>query len=168
MTPGAAFGPAKQWFPENYKELAAMLSGAGHAVAVLGGEAEQDLGDFILEGLPDRSRLNLAGRTTLRELMTWISVCDCLVTNDSGPMHIADAVGTPAVAFFGSTDSTWTGPQAEHHQILQANEACNPCFLRECPLDLQCMRSLTVDRATTAVREILELTTRASEGDRKP
>jgi heptosyltransferase-2 len=137
-------------------ELAAMLSGDGHVVAVLGGEAEADLGDRILEGLPDESRLNLAGRTTLRELMTWISVCDCLVTNDSGPMHIADAVGTPAVAFFGSTDSTWTGPQADHHRILQADEACNPCFLRECPLDLQCMRSLTLDRAASAVREILD------------
>jgi len=155
FTPGAAFGTAKQWFPENYRALASALGKEGHFLVLFGSENDRELGDFILGDAPKDGRLNLAGKTNLRELMATISLCDCLVTNDSGPMHIADAVGTPAVAFFGSTDSNWTGPQATHHRVLQADVACNPCFLRECPLNRECMMSLGVPSALEAVRAIL-------------
>jgi heptosyltransferase-2 len=153
--PGAAYGPAKQWFPERFKALAETLGGEGHRILVLGAEADRELGDFILEKLPPGRKLNLAGATGIRELMATLAVCDGLVTNDSGPLHLADALGTPAVALFGSTDSTWTGPQGKQHAILQAEVACNPCFLRECPLNMECMRSLSVESAELAVHRIL-------------
>jgi len=153
--PGAAYGPAKQWFPERFKLLAESLANQRHRVLILGGENERELGEAILAGLPDNRSMNLAGATNIRELMATLCVCDGLVTNDSGPLHLADALGTPAVALFGSTDSTWTGPQGAKHEILQAEVACNPCFLRECPLDMECMRSLTSESARLAVDRIL-------------
>jgi heptosyltransferase-2 len=156
LSPGAAFGPAKQWPISSFARLALTLAGEGHRVFVIGGPSEKEVGDRILEGLPSGTGANLAGATSLREMMAVVSSLDTLVTNDSGPMHIADAVGTPTVALFGSTDSTWTGPHASHHKILQSKVPCNPCFLRECPLDYQCMAELTAERAARATRELLE------------
>ncbi len=148
---GAAFGSAKCWESEWFRETAQRLAGQGCFVAVSGTEKDREQGEFILSGLPAGQGVNLAGQTNLRELMALISLSACLITNDSGPMHLADAVGTPAVALFGSTDSSWTGPQATHHVVLQSEVTCSPCFLRECPLERECMKSLSVERVFQAV-----------------
>ncbi len=155
MAPGAAFGPAKQWLIENFQELAEELVRDKISVVVLGGPNEINAGDQIVCNLPSGSSLNLAGRTTIREMMAILVHCQALVTNDSGPMHIADALGTPTVAIFGSTDSSWTGPRGKHHQVLQSNVACNPCFLRECPIGYECMKGITVEMAREAVERVL-------------
>lgn len=156
LAPGAAFGPAKQWFIENFHQLAGRLSNEGKRVVVLGGPDDRADGETITADLPVGQVQNLAGETTLREMMAIIEECSALVTNDSGPMHVADALGTPTAAIFGSTDSTWTGPRRPNHEVLQSDVACNPCFLRECPIGYDCMRGITIDRVHTAVLSILD------------
>ncbi len=156
ITPGAAFGSAKRWEPEWFRETAHRLSRQGCFVMVLGTEKDHDQGAFILDGLAGNQGVNLSGQTSLREMMALLSLCTCLITNDSGPMHLADALGVPAVALFGSTDSSWTGPQAPHHKVLQSDVPCSPCFLRECPLGRECMKSLTVEKVFTSSVELIE------------
>jgi heptosyltransferase-2 len=141
LSPGAAFGPAKQWFIPSFRDLARRLLGEGMGIAVLGGPDEVESGNRIVEGLPETSALNLSGKTTIREMMAALVHCRVLVTNDSGPM---------------STDSSWTGPRRDHHRILQSSVPCNPCFLRECPIGYECMKEITVDRVREEVCRILE------------
>ena len=157
ITPGAAFGSAKRWEPEWFQVTAQRLTRQGCFVVVLGTDKDYELGSFILNGLNDHHATNLSGQTSLRELMALLSLCSCLITNDSGPMHLADALGTPTVALFGSTDSSWTGPQASHHRVLQSDVPCSPCFLRECPLGRECMKSLTAEKVFTATAELIEM-----------
>jgi heptosyltransferase-2 len=98
--------------------------------------------------------LNLAGKTNLGELCAGLKLCRTLLTNDSGPMHVAAALGTPVVALFGSTSPELTGPGLPgdaRHQLLRANAPCSPCFLRECPIDFRCMNGINVERAVEAV-----------------
>lgn len=155
ITPGAAFGSAKRWEPEWFRETARRLAQEGCFVMVLGTDKDQEQGEFILSGIPNGHGANLSGQTSLREMMALLSLSACLITNDSGPMHLADALGTPTVALFGSTDSSWTGPQASHHTVLQSEVPCSPCFLRECPLGRECMKSLTVGKVFEAAQGIL-------------
>jgi heptosyltransferase-2 len=157
IAPGAAFGSAKQWEPEWFRGVAEEMARRDRFVMVFGTESERDLGDFILSGLPAGKGRNLAAQSSLRELLGYLSLCRCLLTNDSGPMHLADAMGTPVVALFGSTDSSWTGPWAGHHKVLQSEVPCSPCFLRECPIDRRCMRSLNVDRVLDALETVLAM-----------
>jgi heptosyltransferase-2 len=157
IAPGAAFGSAKQWEQEWYQQVARWMMEMGFFVMVFGTEKDCELGDFILQGTAQAQGRNLAGQTSLRELMASIASCRCLLTNDSGPMHLADAVGTPAVALFGSTDSGWTGPRSRNHHVLQSKVPCSPCFLRECPLDRECMKELSVNAVIQSLEEILEI-----------
>jgi heptosyltransferase-2 len=91
--------------------------------------------------------------------MALLKCCDVLLTNDSGPMHVAAALGTPVVVPFGSTSPELTGPGMPGdpcHQLLKSNAPCSPCFLRECPIDFRCMNSITVERLVEAVVEALK------------
>jgi heptosyltransferase-2 len=97
---------------------------------------------------------DLAGRTSLRELMALSKLCRVLLTNDTGPMHVAAALGTPVVVPFGSTSSELTGPGLPgdpRQHILQSTVACSPCFLRECPIDFRCMNGISVESVVQAV-----------------
>ena len=98
--------------------------------------------------------LNLAGQTSLRELMSLLKLCRVLLTNDSGPMHVAAALGTPVVVPFGSTSPELTGPGLPgdpRHRLLKSDAPCSPCFLRECPIDFRCMNGISVERVVEAV-----------------
>jgi len=100
------------------------------------------------------SPVNLTGKTTLRELCVLLKLCRVLLTNDSGPMHVAAAVGTPVVVLFGSTSPELTGPGLPgdtRHQLLTANAPCSPCFLRTCPIDFRCMTGISVERVVEGV-----------------
>ena len=99
--------------------------------------------------------MNLAGQTTLRELCAVLKMCRLLLTNDSGPMHVAAALGTPVVALFGSTSPELTGPAfagQSGQQALAAQVPCAPCFRRTCPIDFRCMTAISVERVVEAVR----------------
>ena len=103
---------------------------------------------------PQSAILNLAGQTSLRELMALLKLCRVLLTNDTGPMHVAAALGTPVVVPFGSTSPELTGPGLPgdpRHRLLKSDAPCSPCFLRECPIDFRCMNGISVERVVEAV-----------------
>jgi heptosyltransferase-2 len=100
--------------------------------------------------------MDIAGITSLRELGCIIKDCHLLITNDSGPMHIAAAVGTPLVALFGSTDPEATGPYGSPESVIHKKPPCSPCFKRECPFDhFRCMQDITVEEVAAQARELL-------------
>ena len=146
LTPGAAFGPAKRWLLDRYANLADRLIGALNAdVLIFGSPAEKPLAEEIAHGMNHTPAI-MTGETTLRQLMALLVQCRLVITNDSGPMHLAAALGLPLVAIFGSTDETATGPVSPLARIVKHAVACSPCGLRECPIDFRCMNGVTVDQ----------------------
>jgi heptosyltransferase-2 len=100
----------------------------------------------------------VAGETSLRQLMALLARCHLFITNDSGPMHLAAALGLPMVAVFGSTDDRATGPLSPKARIVRHPVACSPCGLRVCPIDFRCMEGITVERVyEAALRLVKEL-----------
>lgn len=145
INPGAAYGSAKRWYPERFADVARNLSKQWSArVLVFGGPGETDIAAAIEEKLGEKC-LNLAGRTSVRELMELIRRCNFFITNDSGPMHIAAAFEVPLVAIFGSTDHKTTSPYTDKALIVRKDFECAPCKLRECPQDHRCMTAVTAD-----------------------
>lgn len=130
LAPGAEYGPAKQWPAQHYRELARALAGQGYTIAVAGLARERALGDAILAGVA--SGINLCGETSLAQLTALLAGAALLVSNDSGAMHLAAALGTPQLALFGSTNPTWTGPINPHGRVLYRGEWCSPCYARAC------------------------------------
>jgi heptosyltransferase II len=160
INPGAAFGSAKRWYPERFAEVAGRLAAAWNAkVVIFGGPGETDIADGIEQQLSGPC-CNLAGKTNLRELMALIKRCNFLVTNDSGPMHIAAACGVPLVAIFGSTDHAGTSPYTDMAVIVRKEVECAPCKLRECPTDHRCMTAVSADDVVQAALQLREKTTR--------
>jgi len=111
-----------------------------------------------LANLARAPMINLAGKTSLRQMMALVKSCRVLLTNDSGPMHVAAALGTPVVAIFGSTSPELTGPGQPgdaRHRVLTSAAPCSPCFRRTCPIDFRCMTAITVDQVMGALTAIL-------------
>jgi heptosyltransferase-2 len=160
INPGAAFGSAKRWFPDRFAEVANwFLKDTGGSVVIFGGKGEVDIAQEIDKLIPE-DKLLLAGKTSLRELVSLISECDVFVTNDSGPLHIACAVGTPLVAIFGSTNPKITGPppQSEGSRavVVTHSLSCGPCFERTCEKnDMRCMYDVTSDDVYLGIKKIL-------------
>jgi len=157
VNPGAAFGTAKCWLPDRFKAVAKQLVEAdpNHVVLFFGDSSHKQLIGNICAGLPNRV-INLAAKTTLRELLALIKICSVFLTNDSGPMHIADSLDVPLVALFGSTSPVATGPYRQHDSIVQKKVPCSPCFKRVCPIDFPCMKKIEVEEVTRAVLKQLK------------
>jgi heptosyltransferase-2 len=163
LNPGAEYGPAKRWPRERFAAAAIELQRRTNCHWwIFGGSAEEQLGSIITAEVttakagPPGSVRNLAGQTSLRELCAGLKACAVVITNDTGPMHIAAAVGTPVVVPFGSTSPELTGPGLPNdprHRLLKAQVACSPCFLRECPIDFRCMNGITVRNVVEAAME---------------
>lgn len=156
VNPGSTYGGAKRWLPDRFAEVARRLAGRLRevegkdvAVAVLGAKGEEALGRDIAAEAGVRSVV-LSGTTTIRELMAATKRCRLLVTNDTGPMHIAAAFGVPIVAVFGPTDWRTTAPYGQERSIVREPVDCAPCLLRECPIDHRCMTRVSVDRVYEA------------------
>lgn len=155
LNPGASFGPAKCWLPERYAALADRLIGALDAdVLIFGSRAERPLAETIARSM-EHTPIVVAGETTLRQLMALLVECRLVVTNDSGPMHLAAALGLPLVAIFGSTNERATGPVGSRVRIIKRPAACSPCGLRECPIDFRCMESVSVDDVYRSTLELI-------------
>jgi heptosyltransferase-2 len=155
VNPGAFFGSAKRWLPERFAAVADIVARRTDArVAIVGGPDERPLAVAIAESLQVPVRV-LCGETTLGELVGVVSRLRLLLTNDSGPMHVAAALGTPLVAVFGSTDWRETPPVGETSRIVREDADCAPCLLRECPIDHHCMTRVRIDRVAAEALELM-------------
>jgi heptosyltransferase-2 len=161
LNPGAEYGPAKRWPAERFAAVAREVSRrlAPCVWLVFGGANDGELCEEIA-GAAGANALNLAGRTSLRQLMALLKLCRVLLTNDTGPMHLAAALGTPVVVPFGSTSPELTGPGLpgegrQHHRLLSSRPGCAPCFRRTCPIDFRCMTGLSAERVIEAVLGLL-------------
>ena len=156
ICPGASFGPAKRWWPARFAELAdRLIAEAGVRVVLFGSPEEVALVEQVRSRMMQHA-ISLAGRDTLSSFMALAARCQVLVTNDSGPMHIASAVGTPVVAMFGPTDPRQTAPMAQSAHVLRYALPCSPCFRRVCPYpDHPCMRLIGADEVLDAVQRML-------------
>jgi heptosyltransferase II len=164
LNAGAEYGPAKRWPADRFIAAASELRARLNcSFVIFGGPADRVLAAEISTTLAAASSsiqhpasaivTNLAGHTSLRELCAALRACRVVLTNDTGPMHLAAAVGTRVVALFGSTSPELTAPGLPgdaRHVILRGDAPCAPCFLRECPVDFRCMKSLTVERVLQA------------------
>ena len=157
LNPGAEYGPAKRWPVDKFIAAARDIENrTGCTWLVFGVKNDAPLAHRIESAIPSPpfAVLDLAGKTTLRELMALLKICRVLLTNDSGPMHVAAALGTPVVVPFGSTSPELTGPglpDDPRHWTLKSDAPCSPCFLRECPIDYRCLNGISVERAVEAV-----------------
>lgn len=149
INPGAAYGEAKCWLPERFTAVAKQLVEKHCKVLFFGDMASKSNTDAMCRDLPT-GVVNMAGMTSLRELMALLQICRLLLTNDSGPMHIAAALGTHVVALFGSTSPDYTRPYQSGHVICK-NVSCSPCFKRQCPIDFKCMKQISVDEVVAAI-----------------
>lgn len=156
INPGSTYGTAKRWLPERFAETARRVAGqlGEHegtrvVVVILGAKGEEQLGKDIAARVDTRSAV-LSGTTTIRELMAVTKRCRLLVTNDTGPMHIAAAYGVPIVSVFGPTDWRTTSPYGQAHSVVREPVDCAPCLLRECPIDHRCMTGISVERVYDA------------------
>ncbi len=146
VNPGATYGTAKQWYPERFIALGRRLVRERNAhILVVGGPDGRDLGARIRDGIGATDAMSLAGGTDLPQLAAALASCRLLVTNDTGPMHVAAAVGTPVVAVYGPTDPVTTPPYGEGHAIVRHPVECSPCLLRTCPIDHRCMAGIGVE-----------------------
>jgi len=154
ISPGAAYGNAKRWFPDRFAAVAQSLEPA--AVLIFGSAGERALCETVADslrhgGIPVH---NLAGETSLRQFIDLAAACRLFLTNDSGAMHIASALGVPTVAVFGATDDTTTGPTGPLARVVREHAECSPCLLRECPIDHRCMTAVTAERTAAVAREL--------------
>lgn len=155
LNPGAAYGSSKRWEPSRFAEVAdRLVISHGVRIVIFGGPQDQKVAEEIAFAMKHPPLL-LAGRTALRESMALISRCRMLITNDSGPMHIAAAFGVPLVAVFGPTDPEVTSPVGQGHRLVRIGVDCSPCRYRECPIDHRCMVRLTPDAVYQAAAELL-------------
>jgi ADP-heptose:LPS heptosyltransferase len=162
LNPGAEYGPAKRWPVERFIAAAREIQQRTNCLwLILGGKGDVELANRVTTGITDHglriTHHNLAGQTSLRELMVLLKLCRVLLTNDTGPMHAAAALGTPVVVPFGSTSPELTGPGLPgdpRHRLLKSNVPCSPCFLRECPIDFRCMNGIGIERVVEAVVEL--------------
>ena len=152
--PGAEYGPAKAWPAESFADLGRRLAGSGFAVWILGSGTDQPLGERIVAAAGPAAR-NLCGRTSLADATDLLSLANVVVSNDSGLMHVAAAVGRPVVAIFGSSSPVYTPPLAVRSEVLYLGLECSPCFERRCPLGhYGCLRGIPVEAVLAAARRI--------------
>ncbi len=144
---GAAYGGAKRWESSKFNAVARAFIARGGVVAAAGGKSEAEVCGEVLEGLPANRAFNLAGKTSLDELMNLLKNACFVVANDSGVMHLASLLGTPGAAVFGSTDHTATAPVGRNWALLCSEMECSPCFKRVCPRgDRACMKEITAEK----------------------
>ena len=159
LNPGAEYGPAKRWPHERFIAVALEAQRRLHCRwLIFGGPADiplaADIANSLLRTFPSAPPLNLAGRTTLRELCALLKLSRVMLTNDTGPMHVAAAVGTPVVAIFGSTSPELTAPGSPNdprHRLFKSDAPCSPCFRRACPIDFRCMKGIETEPVIAAM-----------------
>ncbi len=159
VSPGAAYGGAKRWLPERFAEAALEVAARRNAsVAIFGSKEESGICESVYRRVHDSGThcLNLAGKTNLAQFIELAAACEVYLTNDSGPMHIASALGVPTVAVFGATDEQATGPGGPQSRVVREPVECSPCLLRECPIDHRCMVRVSAERVAETALTLLK------------
>ena len=155
LNPGASYGPAKRWPAERFAQLGNFLQEQNKAtVLITGSRDENELAASISSRMTQRP-IDLMGQTSLRMLAGLVSQSSLFVTNDSGPMHMANALKIPVVAVFGPTDPSVTGPYQEPAVVIKKDVPCWPCSYRECPFDHRCMRQISAEEVYKACQGFL-------------
>ena len=156
ISPGAAYGSAKRWLPQRFAEASVQIARARNAsIAIFGTKEERALCEQVAGLLTGVRVTNYAGRTTLAQFIELASACELFLTNDSGSMHIASALGIPTVAIFGATDHVATGPTGPLSRVIREPVECSPCLLRECPIDHRCMTAVSASRVAEQALRLL-------------
>jgi heptosyltransferase-2 len=159
ICPGAEFGDAKQWPAEHYAAVCAQRIAAGWQVWTLGSAKDAAVAAHIRALLPDAAQAHwhdLTGRTSLAQAIDVMALATAVLSNDSGLMHIAAALGRPIVALYGSTSADFTPPLADNVQLLAIDLACRPCFKRTCPLQhKRCLVDLSPTQALSALEQVV-------------
>jgi len=158
IAPGAAYGSAKRWEPKRFGEVAAALA-SRYDLLVFGSPSEVGMAAQIEEVLRHRgvaNYRNLAGQTTITQLLSMVAGLDLLIANDSGTMHIGTALGIPLVAIFGATDPAYSHPwRHDRHAVVHHDVPCAPCMRRTCPLPRHaCMEEIEADQVLAAVEGV--------------
>jgi heptosyltransferase-2 len=160
VSPGAAYGGAKRWLPDRFAEAAVTVARERDAcIAVFGSKEEVDICDLVTTGIQMAGVrcVNFAGQTALAQFIEMSAACEIYLTNDSGPMHIASALGVPTVAVFGATDDAATGPTGSCSRVVREPVECSPCLLRECPIDHRCMTRVTSARVAETALSLIAI-----------
>lgn len=145
LCPGAEYGPAKRWPQEHFTRLAQKLADNHFHTITLGGENDMKIGAMIYKNTHQETQ-DLTGKTTVKEAIQLIAGATCVVTNDSGLMHVAAALSRPLIALFGSSSPEYTPPLSDKAKVLTRALPCSPCFKRVCPLGhTNCLKDITVD-----------------------
>jgi len=164
INPGSVYGSAKRWLSERFAEVGDRLveqiqkehpEFSSVRCVLIGGKGEEALGMEIANQMCTQP-IVLSGKTTIQELMAVLTHCAVLVTNDTGPMHVAQALGVPVLAIFGSTDPETTRPVGEESCVIREQVRCSPCLLRSCPIDHRCMTNISTDQVVGAVMDRME------------
>ena len=152
---GAEYGPAKRWPATHFAELARSLLARGIQVWLLGGPKDSEVAQEVARLAPHANLHNLAGHTTLDEALDLLQIASYAVTNDSGLMHVAAALGKPVIALYGSSSATHTPPHSALAQIIEQTDLpCRPCFARACPLGhFKCMNEIAPARVHLAIMQ---------------
>jgi heptosyltransferase-2 len=153
INPGAAYGSAKCWYPERFAAVSQkLLSNPRVCIVYFGDSSQLSLIEGICAQISSDRVINLAGKTSLRELAAYIKQCGVFLSNDSGPMHVAAALEVPLVALFGSTNEVATGPY-QWGEVIHKHVECSPCYKRVCPIDFRCMDRIYVDEVYMALQK---------------
>ena len=144
ICPGSINSRAKRWPAESFAALADQLIETGKQVLLIGSRDEEDVASDVISRMRN-TPVTLVGRTTLDQVTAILSISDLVVTNDTGPAHIAAALGRPTVVIFGPTNPLTTRPFSPQAEILRHPPDCAPCMLRDCPIDHRCMTAITVE-----------------------
>jgi heptosyltransferase-2 len=158
LNPGATYGEAKCWPPARFAELGKrLIKDHGASILIFGSShlQEKALNAVIAEGIGEDC-LNLSGETSLQQLAALLQRCRLLVTNDTGTMHIAAAMGTRVAAIFGPTDPRTTSPLGRGHVIIRREVSCSPCRKRVCPEDHRCMELISVVNVLEKTQQVLQ------------
>ncbi|MEW5902138.1 MAG: lipopolysaccharide heptosyltransferase II, partial [Acidobacteriota bacterium] len=154
MSPGASYGPAKKWPTTRFAQLAALFQERKKAeILIIGSAYEAEIAKSICSSLSAKP-VSLMGQTTLLQLLGLISKAHLVISNDSGPMHLANALRVPVVGIFGPTDPAVTGPFAQPSAVVKKDVPCWPCTYRKCPYDHRCMMSIEPEEVYRAAEAL--------------
>lgn len=167
LCPGSINSRAKRWSAERFAAVGDQLIGELDAhVLLIGSEAELEISEDVKRFMKDQPVV-LTGRTSLSELVDVLSQVDLLITNDTGPAHIAAALGRKTLVIFGPTNPLTTRPFSESAEMFREPPDCAPCMLRDCPIDHRCMTAITAEQVFEKARGALADLVQAGKGDKR-